>query len=237
MSLQTMETMIVDVVNKQRTAAAARWTRVDNRVLESLRGSGFELLNKFNFTFQCNSGLLNILCGCYVADESVFIINGRKIAPTLDDVAIILGLPIDGRAVSGKDPNDAETSDMSLRLLGDNSAELVSKSSLNLQYLLDHYMIVPPNEQDIDKYVLAYVLYITGTLLFPSKDAGSVPAMYLSVLEDISKIKGYAWGAAVLAHSFYQFRLATKRKATKSFTGNTLFFEVNFFFYWFLVTK
>lgn len=58
-----------------------------------------------------------------------------------------------------------------------------------------------------------YLLYLLGTTLFVDKSQSSVPSNYLPLLEDLTAVQRYAWGAATLAYLYYQLGVASRGKA------------------------
>lgn len=197
---------------------------------------------KFDFSFKSNQALLGLLIESFDKDEKVFRIDGESIFPTLDDVVWILGFPIDGLPVSGKDLNVEDTKRECEGLLGIEATNILENNLLNYNKLCDHFSVIPDDVDDIDNYIRAYVLHAIGTTVLAPKHCSGVPSMYLSLVEDIDKIKYYAWGAAILAHSVNKFTLAKvtkgkKKLGTKGFFGHSIFFfQVNFLFL-FLIRK
>ncbi|KAL6571324.1 hypothetical protein OROHE_002967 [Orobanche hederae] len=167
-------------------------------------------------------GLLESLQDFYVPNKYMFKISGCLIGPTLDDIALITGFPINGDPVSGQDLNHEKTKELCKSLLGKDG--MVEGSLINLKYLLDNYQKVPEGEVDLDRYIRVYVLFVMGTLLFCSKEVDTMPSMYLVPLKDVDNIKNYAWGPALLAHTLYQLELSVQKR-TKSFATNSIFIQ------------
>ena len=70
-------------------------------------------------------------------------------------------------------------------------------------------------------YTRAYVLYVCGEILFPTKSNNVVHPRLILFLEDPNKIYGYAWGAAVLAYMYKNLQEAS-RKDVRSISGCTI---------------
>ncbi|QHO59125.1 uncharacterized protein DS421_3g96500 [Arachis hypogaea] len=95
---------------------------------------------------------------------------------TLEDVAMQLGLPIDGEPISGtlRSWNNFHQRDIwqwCQELLGD----------------------VP-----VGHYACCYILYLLGGMLLPDKANNTVHVQYLSLLVDFDAISTYSWGSACL---------------------------------------
>lgn len=124
------------------------------------------------------------------------------------------------------------TKEMYSRLLGTDSDDLVSGSTLKLDYLLTHYQDVPPSE-DIDRFVRAYILFVIGTILLPMKDDMVLCHLCIESVRGYHQDKRLCLGAAMLAHSireFWYMKTCRGRRvtATKSFAANAIFHQVNF---------
>ncbi|XP_027338024.1 serine/threonine-protein phosphatase 7 long form homolog [Abrus precatorius] len=120
---------------------------------------------------------------------------------TLQDIAIQIGLRIDGKAV--------------IAAVGGNKAQIVEDllgirppddafmgSSLKLSWLDQHFIHVAMhnhNELQLTRFARAYILRLIGGFMLADHSSSRVPVRYLPLLEDFT-IKGeYSWGAATLA--------------------------------------
>ncbi|XP_016669854.1 serine/threonine-protein phosphatase 7 long form homolog [Gossypium hirsutum] len=112
---------------------------------------------------------------------------------TLEDVALQLGLPIDGSLVTGV---SAFTDPAALyyQLLGDSSED------------------VNASECELMCAARAYIMHMIGVVLMPDANGDSVHLMYLPLLADLSTARSYSWGFAVLAMLYRELCRATKSK-------------------------
>ncbi|KAK1258237.1 hypothetical protein QJS04_geneDACA021523 [Acorus gramineus] len=60
----------------------------------------------------------------------------------------------------------------------------------------------------IECAVRGYLLYLLGCTIFSDKSGSLVSVEYLQYLEDLDKVKDYAWGAAALVHLYRQLGIA-----------------------------
>ena len=137
---------------------------------------------------------------------------------TLEDVYMLLGLPIDGKAVNGsvQQPNS-----QCEELLGRDMVEGggARGQGILLTNLKRHYasMELNENSSENDRVVKArtYIMILFGTFLFPESTGNSVNFMYLHLLTNFEKTRKYSWGSAVLAHLYSSLcKNAVKEKCT-----------------------
>lgn len=196
-----------------------QWT-LDDKVRRCLKGSGFDnplLVGNF----RVEKSLIRSLLELFDERRYVFSIGGelkQDICFSLEDVMFITGLPIDGKAVTGVEATSPE--EVCARLLGKNGCELKGEKYnpvVSLNWLQQNFMKVPQEvaeeSDDIKVYVRAFVLFVIGCLIVPSATGAHVSVHYLPLLEDITEIKSYAWGAALLAHLLLSFnKVAVKQR-------------------------
>ncbi|KAG4975676.1 hypothetical protein JHK86_035150 [Glycine max] len=118
---------------------------------------------------------------------------------TLEDVALQLGLHIDGRPITGRTYYDWEQ--MCAKYIGvvplENS--LVG-STLKLKWLKEHMLTLPaePIPQKLADHRRAYLLGLICGLLMPGKSADRVHLMYLPLSGDFDRADRRCLGAVVL---------------------------------------
>ncbi|XP_028121355.1 protein MAIN-LIKE 2-like [Camellia sinensis] len=107
-------------------------------------------------------------------------------SPTLNDVSVILGIPVIGKSVSCKKLSNVDVANLLVEALG-----------------------VTTNEANLALKV-TWGLSIKGCTLFANKTGTRVPVVYLSFLMDLRSVASYAWGAATLAFLYWQLGTATR---------------------------
>ena len=111
---------------------------------------------------------------------------------TLEDVYMLLGLPIDGKAVNGsvQQPNSLHEELLGKDIVGGNSAR---GQGILLTELKKHYATLELNENssELARIIKArnYMMILFGSLLFPKSTGNSVNFMYLSLLRNFKKTK------------------------------------------------
>ena len=123
---------------------------------------------------------------------------------TLEDVALHLGIRVDGRVVAG--PSFLHWDELCHELLGEFPPENARKrAALKLTWLLNMLRAPLPEEpttHQLQCRCRAYIMYMIGGALIPDKSGNRVHLMYLNLLHDLNNTKKYSWGSACLANLY-----------------------------------
>ena len=155
----------------------------------------------------------------------------RRMTITLHDVAIILGLCIEGPAVTGTCVlNMAELCGEMLSVTPPPDA--LRGSSISIRWLCDQLSTPAP---DADKVALewsahGFILALMGTFLFADKKGVHVHLCFLPLLRDLTHTATYSWGGAVLAHTYRELCLASLDRRCGISGCITLIHVCNIFF-------
>ncbi|XP_050914517.1 protein MAIN-LIKE 2-like [Lathyrus oleraceus] len=160
------------------------------------------------------------LCERWRPETHTFWFPTGECTVTLEDVYMLLGPPIKGKAVNGK-TNYANSICMELLetdLLDDNARGqgiLLSrlKSYYNSLYLDEH----STEDARIIK-TRCYIMLLIGSFLFPEGSGSSMHIMYLPLLRHVDRIGSYSWGSACLAY-LYSSLCKNSHKDTSTFSG------------------
>ena len=120
---------------------------------------------------------------------------------TLEDVAILLGMPIDEDVVTGPTIVQDIFSTFHEHLGVIPPPTVIRGNSNRVSWLNTTLQQLPPNANNdvIAQYARAYILTLIGSILMPYTSATRVHLMYLVRLADLNVVKNYSWGSAVLA--------------------------------------
>ncbi|KAF6168297.1 hypothetical protein GIB67_018137 [Kingdonia uniflora] len=151
--------------------------------------------------------------------------------PTLDDVEQLVGLPADGDAtvIGGTWGFLAILKVFENNLLQYLKAFKSLKAggagySLSLKKLKSHYAYKlekvlsdgtaaaakKKKGLTVRSVARAYMLYVLGSFLFPTKKGTDVSARYLVLFAKDKVAKKWSWGSAVLAHMYYNMGVASR---------------------------
>ncbi|MFQ6655798.1 hypothetical protein Gotur_026196 [Gossypium turneri] len=120
---------------------------------------------------------------------------------TLEDVAMQLGLPIDGSPVTGVSSLTNPTA-LCYQLLGDSLEDDESNfTGLKFTWLKAKFgqLSATATEGELMCAARAYIMHILGGVLLPDANNNKVHLMYLPLLADLSSVSSYSWGSAILA--------------------------------------
>ncbi|MQL72496.1 hypothetical protein Taro_004830 [Colocasia esculenta] len=170
-----------------------------------------------------------------------FLLPWGHMVPCLEDVARITGLRVDGEAVSGityadytehaqdllgLDPQGDEDGDRRmvgrvalLEALG--LAGVRQRAKETLQEYVQRaaglaraaYGHDPKDTERVDRDLRRFLTFFFGKMLFTTK-GDDIHCRFLEPIEDLDRVGEYAWGAALLAHTFADLSAGTGRETT-----------------------
>lgn len=138
-------------------------------------------------------------------ETHTFHLTVGEVTITLQDVAVLSGLHINGPAVTGT--TDVDWDVICHELLGVIPPQTARRGAqLRMQWLRETFGVLPQvaDGQMIQRYARAYILCIIGGLLLPNKTGDAVQLMYLPLLRDLQYTSRLSWGSAALAVLYRQ---------------------------------
>ncbi|XP_028075128.1 serine/threonine-protein phosphatase 7 long form homolog [Camellia sinensis] len=193
-----------------RTGVACRrgdsdlWERpLDHRVLQWLLRAGFYGVYRIGH-IRLDHPLITALVERWRTETHTFHFSTGEATVTLQDVSVLYGLWIDGRAVTGPDPPFTMDQWIALcaELLGvaPTPADLQT-GRVRVRWLSEQFQgHLPDHAPDelVQQHARAYILWIIG------ESQNLLKLMYLPLLRDIDVIGQYSWGVAALACLYRQ---------------------------------
>ncbi|MFQ6638615.1 hypothetical protein Gotur_015601 [Gossypium turneri] len=163
------------------------------------------------WTFNLRYDLLSALVERWRPETHTFHFPCGECTVNLEDVAMQLGLPIHGTPVTGV---SLFTDPVALcyQLLGDSPEDKESNfSSLKFIWLKAKFGQLSANatEGELMCAARAYIMHILRGVLMPDANNNKVHMMYLPLLADLSNVRSYSWGSAVLAMLYRELCRAT----------------------------
>ena len=122
---------------------------------------------------------------------------------TLQDVAIILGLHIDGPVVTGTCVLDV--AELCGELLGVTLlVDSLRGSAISIMWLCDQLSTLTPdvNEVALERSARGFILALMGSFLFADMKGMHVHLCFLPLLRDFTHTTTYSWGGAIVAHTY-----------------------------------
>ncbi|XP_050205444.1 protein MAIN-LIKE 2 [Mercurialis annua] len=161
--------------------------------------AGFGFLRKIP-AISLDNPLISALVERWRRETNTFHFTVGEMTVTLQDVALLLGLAIDGKPVIGL--TYTTCSSVCERLLGRApDSKYASGGMVKLSWLKEFFSNCPvdaPTEV-VEQCTRAYLLYLVGSTIFSTTTGNKVPVMYLPLFENFEEAGNYAWGAAALA--------------------------------------
>ena len=197
-----------------------------------LRRSQRELLHVLGFGVFANSHvvlatdtkLISALVERWRPETNTFFMRQGEMTVTLEDVGYILGLPTQGEALTGGviENRAAYFAENWFEPLTDEQVnDALYRGHIKLTWLFETYGEVKPEKHNMLATVVhtqAYLLFVIGAILLPTKYRSFVHVRYIQPLLNLREIPNYAWGAAVLAHLYRGLEHAAK-KGSKGIAG------------------
>ncbi|XP_057720263.1 protein MAIN-LIKE 1-like [Arachis stenosperma] len=184
--------------------------RLDDRYVPYLQMAGLYHLARLNDRwFRLDETLVSAFVERWRLETHTFHMPFGECTITLQDVAYQLGLPVDGRYVSGC------LSEFHLYIQGARPAwvwfqELlgvvpppsqVQKYAVNCSWFQETFGECPDGADDetVRRYVRAYIMMLLGTQLFGDKSGNRIHIRWLPYVARLEEMGTYSWGSAALA--------------------------------------
>lgn len=205
--------VLPDLQCRRSEAVFRRADAPDDRILQYIRQMGFYGAYRLGF-IQYDWGLITALVERWRVETHTFHLPIGETTITLQDVGILLGLPVDGLPVTGIDESRSREQWQALcqELLGFSPPQqFLDGSRLRLTAIRDHFTAQLPQDADdvtIRQMARCYCMMLIGGSLFPDKSGNKVSLLYLPHLRHFDA--GYSWGSAALACLYRALCVATR---------------------------
>ncbi|MQM01455.1 hypothetical protein Taro_034212 [Colocasia esculenta] len=144
------------------------------------------------------------------AEVTAFVFPWGHMIPSLEDVSRITGL-----RVSSLVPRVVLQESLGLYKAGKSAGESEDEYLERLVRISRRELVSEPGaEADMD--LCHFLVLFHGRLLFATR-GDAVHCRFLPLLEDLSEVGGYAWGAAFLAHQFDSLGASERQTSTSGF--------------------
>ncbi|XP_048617776.1 serine/threonine-protein phosphatase 7 long form homolog isoform X2 [Brassica napus] len=173
----------------------------------------FGLYGVYKVAFiQLDYALITALVERWRPETHTFHLPAGEITVTLQDVNILLGLRVDGPAVTGSTKNN--WADLCEDLLGlrPGPGDLHG-SHVSLAWLRDNFRNLPadPDDETLKCHTRAFILALMSGFLYGDKSKHDVALTFLPLLRDFDEVAKLSWGSATLALLYRELCRASKR--------------------------
>ncbi|KAI3448596.1 hypothetical protein Pfo_005261 [Paulownia fortunei] len=151
--------------------------------------------------FDMDFHLITALVERWRPETHTFHFRIGEVTVTLQDVAVIWGLPVDGQPVIGVDPR--------------RSIEHALRGYLEANPVTDD----TPHDE-LERYARGCALILLGSIMCPDSSGNGVSLLYLQSMEKIKDVVYFSWGSAVL--SFMYRELCNASDKDKNVIGGAM---------------
>ncbi|XP_057757051.1 protein MAIN-LIKE 1-like [Arachis stenosperma] len=182
-----------------------------------LRRAGFYYASLIK-RFEYDNPLISAFVKRWRPETHTFHLPWGECTVTLEDVAMQLGLPINGEPVSGILRSWSKFHQRDIwqwceELLGEifDGHVGTTKYNIKLKWLRSRLqqMSLDSPEDVVVRYARRYIMYLLGGVLLPDKANNTVHVRYLPLLANYDVITTYSWGSATLCWLYSAMCLAT----------------------------
>lgn len=186
---------------------------------ELLHMMGFGIFTNPHVVLGNDARLISAMIERWRPETNTFFMRQGEMMVTLEDVGYILGLPVVGEAVTcGLIANRKEffVRNWFEPLTDEEVDDALFRNHIKLTWLFERYGRQKPEKHNAEATIVhtqAYLVFLCGAVLFPTKDRAYAHVRYIVPLSNIREIHNYAWGAAVLAHTYRGLEIAARRSS------------------------
>ncbi|GFS35190.1 hypothetical protein Acr_00g0038310 [Actinidia rufa] len=187
---------------------------LDPRVLQYVLRAGFYGVHRLG-PIRLDHALITAFVERWRPETHTFHLPIGEASITLQDVAILLGLPIDGAPITHPQTfvTVRECQDICMHAFGViPPAEDIDRGRLRMSWLRRTFDVLPEHADDVSvqRHARAYILRLIGGILFTDYSQTLVRVAYLPFLLDLDAAGACSWGSAVLAMLYRSMCRATK---------------------------
>ncbi|XP_058192020.1 serine/threonine-protein phosphatase 7 long form homolog [Rhododendron vialii] len=172
-------------------------------VLQLIRQAGFGGVIDISF-ISLDLGLMTALLERWQPETHSFHLRTGEWSVTLQDVEVLLGLPVDGEPIIGTTNED--WGPLCQRLLGIEPVNKVDRKGgkVKMSWLREHFnghLVAGYTEENVQQQARGYILQLIGGVLMSDHSGSQVHLAYLTLLEDLTIVRG--WGSACLSNLYH----------------------------------
>lgn len=182
----------------EHTSKLDRWLLTEKQV-ELVKRAGFGYLRLIP-AISLDNPLISALVERWRRETNTFHMTVGEMTVSLEDVAYLLGLPIDGHPVTGVTCTACDS--VCVKYLGRSpDSRYTSGGMVKLSWLKETFSECPEDAsaEVVEFHTRAYLLYLVGSTIFSTTTGNKVPVMYLPLFGNFDEAGKFAWGAAALS--------------------------------------
>ena len=203
--------------------------RFDERLVPILQRFNLEHLARLG-TMRIDRDLITALVERWRLETHTFHLPTGEIAPTLQDISCLWGLPISGRSIAARTDENWEYK--VIQCFGHCAYETFRRPMgtfhMRMAWLREEWLDEEVDEDEhvevelhagadeatLIRYARAYLLDLCSSVMFPDH-SGYLGAMFLQLLTNVENPAPWSWGTAVLAYLYQGLCDAAERDAAE----------------------
>ena len=170
-----------------------------------------------------NAPALTALVDRWRPETHSFHLPSGEMTITLQDVAMILALPLRGHAVTGRTETPGWHAQVQ-QLFGiplnieQGQGGKKKQNGIPLSWLSQNFSHLDDDAEPwrVECYARAYILHLLGGVLFPDAGGDIASAIWIPLVANLGDLGRFSWGSAVLAWTYRQLCEACCRQAPSS---------------------
>nr|AAV59303.1 unknown protein [Oryza sativa Japonica Group] len=170
-----------------------------------------------------NAPALTALVDRWRPETHSFHLPSGEMTITLQDVAMILALPLRGHAVTGRTETPGWHAQVQ-QLFGiplnieQGQGGKKKQNGIPLSWLSQNFSHLDDDAEPwrVECYARAYILHLLGGVLFPDAGGDIASAIWIPLVTNLGDLGRFSWGSAVLAWTYRQLCEACCRQAPSS---------------------
>ena len=188
---------------------------VDDHVLDIVKRVGLEGLYRTPCR-KIDHNLIMAFVERWQPETHTFHLPHGETTITLQDVEVLLGIPIDCEAIVGKTDLTWAAECQSLLGIATNAVVLKGQRILINKLLEEIDQGLPDGTAEVvvHQYVRCYILALLADTIFADKSGDRVHTMWLQMLRNLRNPPQYSWGSACLAWLYRELCRATDKGAS-----------------------
>ncbi|XP_050205388.1 serine/threonine-protein phosphatase 7 long form homolog [Mercurialis annua] len=200
-------------LGSRSSAGLSAFDTIDHRIRAGIIQTGLSGFIEMR-QLPVDMSLVTALVERWRPETHTFMFPEGECTITLQDVAILTGLPIDGLAVTG--PRIVDWNTIAVPLLGralqashSPGSSWVGTGWLYAEFAQFLYLPEHATEVEIGWAVRAYLWAALQGLCFTDLNSGHLGLRILPQLADLGGLRDISWGSAVLAHLYHELCIAS----------------------------
>lgn len=179
----------------------------DHRVEQLMDIAGFGGLRRLSY-IKIDHPLITALVERWRQETHTFHLTVGEATITLQDVEVLLGLPVDGDPICGHHftHTTAELIDMCEQLLGfrptGTDLDGYRLKIISLERSLSQPLPPDATQQMIEQHARCRIMQLIGGFLFSDKSGNRVHLRFLKYIRNLELSGTLSWGSAALAHLY-----------------------------------